>query len=209
VITTIPFSGFYNSIHDSELDCTLPLMFTDDSGNSYDGVVMRAYNACDWGAVHRAYAAEYCSAFAHEYKLALSFESLQSPREYNFTTDRIFATIEESEARRILAATAPDVLAAVAKESFTSRDGFCSFYSPDVADWGDVSNWDHNQLGAMIAAYVAQQCDSRDGFDQWAEFALMESAQGNGRIDAMLDNAIDGVERLYRVCDYLRRRGAR
>lgn len=207
---TIPFSGFYESLHDSELDTTLERMFSDDNGDAIDGLVSRAYDAVQWRAVHTAYAKSYAERFAHEFEIAgLAFESLQSPREYNFTTDRIFVDVPADEMARILSVTPRERLDAVAAEMFTSRSGFMSFYSPDVDDWGDSSDWDHNQWGAVLRAYVLHMRDGEE-FDSWAEYSLMEDDFCNGACDEwMFADATPEFRRIDRVHAYLRQRGER
>ena len=209
-LSVIPFSGFYNSIHDEELDHALEQMFSDQSGNPYDGLVSRAFDLVQWQKVHTAYAAHYAAAFCEEFEIVgATFESMTSPREYNFTTDRVFITLPESEVIRILAVTPRETLEEVAREMFTSRSGFASFYPPDVESWGEVAEWDHNQCFALLSAYVLYLRDG-EAFDSWAEYSIMEHCSGNGYLDEWLsENAADGMRRLWAVSDYLRKRESR
>jgi hypothetical protein len=78
--------------------------------------------------------------------------------------------------------TSTDSLDQVAGERHTSRSGFISFYSPDWRTWGDVTNWDHNQL---------------------------RNARGNGRLEDWIADNTPGIDRLRRIHDYLRAREAR
>lgn len=207
---TIPFSGFYESLHDSELDNTLERMFSDEDGNAIEGLVSRAFDAVQWRAVHIAYAKGYAESFAQEFEIAgLTFESLQSPREYNFTTDRIFVNVPADEMARILSVTPRETLDSVAAEMFTSRSGFMSHYSPDVKDWGDSAIWDHNQWGALIRAYVLHMRDGEE-FDSWAEHSMMEDDFCNGAVDNWLfEDATPEFKRVDRVHAYLRQRAER
>lgn len=209
--TSIPFSGFYESLHDSEMDDTLNRMFSDRASgcHSNDGLVNRAFEACDWQAVQVEYAQAYAENFAAQFGLkTLRFSELQSPREYNFTTDRIFCTIGRAELRRLRREVSRDTLAQVAAEYFTSRSGFYSYYSPDVSTWGKVDKWDLNQCGALLTA-LARDKSSDGTFDHWAEHSLMESDRGNGCLDNMLDSNIKDIGRLYAVHEYLQMREAR
>ena len=54
-ICKIPFSGFYETLHDSELTRALEMSLSDDDGNEYGGLTCRASMAMRWGAVHQAY----------------------------------------------------------------------------------------------------------------------------------------------------------
>lgn len=86
----------------------------------------------------------------------MQFESLHSPKFYNFQTDIIFAHISTDEIKRIYSLVNKDDFEEVAKEWFTSCPGFISFYSPNIETWGDIETWDHNQLGALLTAYVGE-----------------------------------------------------
>ena len=180
-LACIPFSGFYNSIHDGNLDDALSQSFSDESGNPYDGLVSRAFDLINWQAVQQAYAKGYAENFGQAFNIkGLIFDELNSPREYNFTTDRVFVKFPLSEVFRIKRETPRAMLEDQAREMFTSRSGFISHYSPDVKSWGPVSTWDHNQLLALISAYVLHMRDG-DAFDQWAVPDLMSDDQWNGQ----------------------------
>lgn len=202
MLAVIPFAGFYNTLHDAQLDQALEQMFTDrETGcERNEGLEMRAYGACNWAAVHREYAKYYAEAWLAEHGIAGEFESLQSPREYNFTTDRIFVKLADGEPERLLATVDRADLARVAAEMFTSWDGFISFYSPDVADWGDVATWDHNQMLCLLRAHADPDED---------EFDVMEFASCNGYFEEWIGEWTPGIERLYAVHDYLEKRATR
>jgi len=198
MLTTIPFAGFYNSVHDDALDRTLDQMFSDrETGCTVNaGLVYRASMACNWQAVYVAYARDYCERFGLAHGITgLVFDELSSPREYNFETDRIFAEIPDAEVSRLLQETAPADLARVATERFTSYDGFISSYSPDVAEWGPVDEWDHNQVGTLLIAHAGDDWDER-------ELYLMDDAD----LDNWIAEATPNMARLYRVHDYLQER---
>ena len=99
--TTIPFCGFYYSPHDSALDSALESIFSHDNGEKRDSIFYAAQDAADWRLVQNKYAAEYAAIFAHEFKLPLQFERMESPREYNFSTDIIYCTISADDAARL------------------------------------------------------------------------------------------------------------
>jgi hypothetical protein len=184
-------------------------MFSDrDTGcHRNEGLEQAFFGKCDFSVVHLDYAKAYAEAFAEEFKIKCEFESLSSPKEYNFTTDRIFVTIADNEVTRLRSLVSAEELDKVAKERFTSYDGFYSSYSNDVADWGDLQEWDHNQIGALIAAYVNQEANTE--FDQYSELSLMESFTSNGGLDSSLDSANPDAARLYKIHDYLEGRKER
>lgn len=215
MLTTVPFAGFYNSIHDSELDDTLDRIFSDKaSGCDLDphGLRSRAFDAMPWGDVHREYAEKFCEHFAHKTGIALTWESMTSPREYNFSTDRIFATIEPAEVLRLLRELPSGELAEEAAERFTSRSGFISSYSADVDSWGPVETWDHNQVGTIVAAYVQHKFADemgRDGSD-WLDYEIVATMSENGEVEMLMFEAQDGAfARLANIHDYLEKRAER
>lgn len=212
MLTTIPFSGFYNSVHDSECDYALEQLFSDANGNALGGAFEDAWDAVKWSRVHEQYAKAYAEQFAEEFKLGkIRFDELNSPREYNFTTDRIFVHVGRAAVRRIWRAVDRERFAAHCRDAFTSRSGFSSFYDPDYREWGYVDTWDHNQLGALLQVWADQNADSmhssREGFDSDAELSLMEDMRGNGYFDNWLCEALtEKGKRLLRIADYLRER---
>lgn len=204
----IPFSGFYDSVHDDALDRALDGCFADASGSPNDTLSSRAANATMWPAVHALYARDYAGYFCTEFKIrGWQFQELHSPREYNFTTDRIFGTLPIRELRRLMRETPWTTLDATAASLFTSRSGFSSFYSPDVGAWGPLTTWDHNQFFALITAYVQH---TRGDFDAWAELDIMEHASCNGHLESWIfANASDELQRIDRIGGYLRKREER
>lgn len=209
MLTTIPFSGFFGTLHDSELDITLEQMFSDpETGCGHNGgLVQHAFSKCDWGLVHTKYAKKYAKALASRFGIDMTFESLQSPREYNFSTDRIFCEISLEEVKRLREATSERLFREEARARFTSGDGFISYYSPDVDDWGDIETWDHNQVGTLVSAYVEEV--NGEPLDQFAEFGLMEGSRVNGELGKWIEDATPGIDRLFNIHYYLKGRKER
>lgn len=148
-LTTIPFMGFYESIHNAQIDSALELIFDDDQDliSDYSDLI-------DFKKIFVLYAQEYLSAFNQEFNLDLKFESLQSPKYYNFSTDRIFAYISESELKKIFKVKKSDLFKEYLKNNFTSYSGFISSYSNDPDQWPDnFQDYDHNQIGALLYVY--------------------------------------------------------
>ncbi len=178
MLSTIPFSGFYESRHSESLEWALEMLFSDDNGDAIPGLLEEAFWRVDWAKVHLAYAQMYCDQFTEAAQIKVVFESLQSPREYNFTTDRIFVHIDLAEVERLLTSVDRDIMKDLAEQRFTSRSGFVSFYDPDYTTWGPVEDWDHNQVGTLVEAFALMYIDD--------EFALVEDANCNGWLDEMI-----------------------
>lgn len=207
MLTTIPFSGFYCSLHDDALDSALESIFSHDNGEKRDSIFYAAHNAADWRLVQNKYAAEYAAAFAAKFNLPLQFERMESPREYNFSTDSVYCTISADDAAWLFDTCDKTLLAKIARETFTSCDGFISFYDPDFTEWGDILTWDHNQLGVLMRAHVTEQ---NPDFDQWAEFELMDSAQCNGCLENWIfESNPEALNRLASINSYLNKREGR
>ena len=153
--TTIPFAGFYESIHSEAIDFELEQMNSDDQGNIDQVKYDQAFDSVKWGNTFINYAKDYTNQFASELNLdTLDFLKLDSPREYNFGTDRIFCTIELSEVEKIYKLINAIALRDRVRELFTSRSGFISHYPNSLDEWPkDLSQWDCNQVGTLIEVY--------------------------------------------------------
>lgn len=207
----IPFMGFYASWHDDAIDRAFQDMFQDTNGRAYHGVLAYSHAHADtqFSDVFRAYAHSYAHSFAKEYGLdSAQFVAMESPRAYNFETDRIFIRITRREVARVFRDTDSAILTRIAGERHASRSGFISSYSPDVSEWGDVQEWDHNQLATLLLAYVETQ--TGDAWDSETEFALMESASDNGYLDTWIYDAMgEKARRAVKLAGYLRDRAER
>lgn len=199
LLTAVPFTGFYESEHGWRLDDALERMVDDDAGIVNDRLLEIAYDNVDWGKAHADYAKLYAAFFSDQLGVRLRFDALQSPREYNFSTDCIFAYVKSDDAGTLLANCDREQLAELVKETFTSRSGFISFYSPDLDDWpADVVDWDHNQIGVLL------ECVAGDA--SW----MMDEANCNGDLDEILYSALNKEgRRAVDIASYLRLRQER
>lgn len=207
----IPFSGFYESTHnmffDDYFECECEYL-RDECGASDDDIeaLSDAYYSLDWHAIHLKYAQEYAAALFDALQgesgraIAWRFKALESPRFYNFTTDRIFCEINLDGVRMMfnhVMAMARDRFTELCKERFTSRDGFSSFYDPDWQSWGLVtSDWDHNQLGVLFEAYCGlffNDDDAMSGEGCFSAWDLMEDFRGNGGVETCISAAPNSV----------------
>jgi hypothetical protein len=210
----IPFSGFYESLHDSEIDQAFEGLFQDrESGDPNQGLNERAMGVINWKQVHLAYAKEYAECFGDRFELNLKFSELWSPREYNFETDRIFVELDDKDVQRLMNERVQEgpyhsVFVDLCREKFTHRSGFHSFYSPDWRDWGPWQKWDLNQVGTLVEAWAIYE---NGGFDQDDEIDLMEHARCNGRLEDWIFTAMpkDIRDRLNRIYQYIEDRKER
>lgn len=174
--TELPFPGFYESLYSSALDgeaeqwADYEAEYRQDEENVPLGLRLTAgeyaeivFNVSDHQVAALAVAKEHVAAFeciASErlgFKLNLDFEEMTSPREYNFDTDRVFASIPYGRVLRMAVLSRRNhhvKLAAKIAERFTHRDGFFSSYSNALGEWLDkpLADWDHNEVGTLLLA---------------------------------------------------------
>lgn len=150
---------------------------------------------------------------------SMRYESMSSPREYNFTTDRLFA-YGRLQAFRVMLRLArrPENKAAwsrIVRERHASRDGFCSWYPADSNQWPEhIAEYDHNHLATLLA-FALESCGrwesetgrrARDSWDQINDSIC--DAMLNGEDSAFWthvqlgDSAIAEI-RGRRLCDWL------
>lgn len=210
MIIQLPFSGFYESIHNSQIDYILwESVFTDYATgcNNNDNLSNLAYDAIKWRELFNDYAKQYAEHFAHEFELKIEFESLSSPREYNFSTDRIFCTIDDNEIMRIWRETKPAAMIDQVKKMFTSYDGFNSFYSNDFNEWANSPlEYDHNELYCLLLAWL----NSNHNFElSDFEYSFIDSMSGNGEIEELIFKNCAIANRLNSIHYYLNKRAER
>jgi hypothetical protein len=170
----IPFAGFYESSHSYNLDNILEQdteYLKDELGASEDEAQRYYDYGIDWTATQsnyvKAYADVYFDALADETELPEPCERVKlemtSPREYNFATDRIFVKVPESWLIKLLRKTLKEKRAEldkIVKESFTSCDGFISYYPNTIEAWGNPRSWDHNQWSKVLETWLDDNGDT-------------------------------------------------
>lgn len=135
----------------------------------------------DYQTAHTTLAKDYAETFlwfASEtlgFDLGGSFESMTSPRFYNFETDRVFLELPEATVLKLFQMSAEAAhlpLTDFLKANFTSYDGFISHYSNDINDWLEkpLVDWDHNEVGALLSAVLQARLEA--DFETFDEFAF-------------------------------------
>lgn len=178
----LPFSGFYESIHDKEIDDAIECSFQigdfrnaseDEEYGMSDEKEQLIFDSIyaadvDWGAIRKEYCENFVEAFGEEFGLTLTFDEMTSPREYNFSTDRIFCKVPREEIDKIRKEVEqhkdyPEYI----REKFTSRDGFWSYYESDCKDeqW-TRETLDECQYRVIIEFWLDNICDSM-GSEGW------------------------------------------
>jgi hypothetical protein len=108
------------------------------------------------------YCEAYVNAFAEKFDLDLEFEQLESPKQYNYSTDRIFVSIPLRQINKIRKEVEknkkwPQYI----KENFTSYDGFSSNYENDSTheEW-TRPELDECQYGVILKFWLNEGEDS-------------------------------------------------
>ena len=144
--TSIDFGGFYNSIHDGNIDHMV-------EAYEYD------FDHIDYKKTFQSYIESYCGNLEDyildEYEVNINFKDLKlySPKYYNYSTDVIDCKIKSKEAFQLneVLKTDEDFLKFL-KDRTTSYDGYASFYKYDEA----LNNKD-NMLIRYVLEYICNK----------------------------------------------------
>ena len=167
--STIPFDGFYESFISDDIDHQIGQQIEWDS-DIYDlnedeqQVLEDSYLSVNRSSFYNQIAEHYTDLYIDAlnerlkgFTLKATYKCLESPREYNFETDRIFIDIERDHAIGFIKYTIKNYkkeLENKIKERFTSRSGFWSHYKNGLDLWTqDYSEWDHNQIGTCFELF--------------------------------------------------------
>lgn len=164
-IEALGFSGFYGGIWDQ-------------GDNEWDKILDCKYSKLkyidDWGFA-KNYREEVAAIYAERYiemlnktlglGLKLRNQSVDSPREYNFRTDRIYCLVEIEDydaltARLRSLCSAPIArvrIAEVIKQNHTSYSGFWSWMSNDFEEWmGLIEDPDNAHYVSYLIGYLME-----------------------------------------------------
>jgi hypothetical protein len=197
MIINIPFEGFYESKHSQELD-SIEERFINyeieerrenlEPEELGDAIYRTANYSLAFDHIARAYVTYFNDYIKEEYEidLELKFESMTSPREYNFETNRVFCEISLENAKKLCNAVSEPSLRQAIQDRFTSRSGFISSYPNRLENWPiSIEEWDHNQLGTLLVALLA---DAED-----YDWKIWEDMQDHNVYDTAFDKCVDWV----------------
>ena len=171
--TTIPFEGFYNSFISADIENEIELD-TEYYSELYDLNEFEEELLCNsflninsykfYNQIAKDYTNFYIDALNKKFKgftLKATYKYLESPREYNFETDRIFIEIEENhciEFIKYIIQNYKKELENKIEDRFRSRSGFISFYKNSIDLWTkDFKEWDHNQIGICFELFDIEE----------------------------------------------------
>lgn len=160
----VPFPGFYESILSGAIDAAEERTVEYLRENEFYEILEDyqiaeiLYDHTDYGAIHQKLAKAWVEEFDDlvldelDLSLGLTFSIMTSPREYNFTTDRVFAKISMPQLRELFELVDKRRLDEVCEQHLKSRDGFISHYDYRWRNWGPLEDWDYNQTGMLLHA---------------------------------------------------------
>ena len=167
--STIPFDGFYESFISADIEHQIGQQIewdTDiyDLNEDEQQVLEDSYLSVNRSSFYNEIAKYYTDLYIDAlnetlegFTLKATYKCFTSPREYNFTTDRIFIEIEENHAVdfiKYIIKNYKKELEEKIKDRFTSRSGFISNYKNSLDLWiDDYSEWDHNQIGTCFELF--------------------------------------------------------
>lgn len=136
----LPFSGFYYSTHDMNIDNHIEyeieyleseLDYTEDQLD----IIKDRFFMMDYAPIREAICVHYINAFnavfydEYNIHLDLEYSQLISPKFYNFETDRLYAFIDESIYNDVAELINKQGFKAVLKEKYKQRSGYMPFQS--------------------------------------------------------------------------------
>lgn len=205
VTMLIPFPGFYETDLSEELDRAEEMSAEsivehgESCGLDVREVCDALYFTSNYSAAFQHVAQKYAEEFANFVNTEtgtltpfnFTFESMDSPKEYNFSTDRVYVTLSLEDFQRMYDRTDRAIFARIVRDTFTSRSGFASFYSNDAEVWHkkSLATWDHNEAGTLLRAYLLTHVEDIE--ENSVEGRICAELSSDGVFDAAFDSALD------------------
>ena len=183
----IPFPGFYNTFIGEE-----PVSAHNRYNEWREENGEEPLREPDWHKVNQVIVKSWVENFLRDcgmdlasLKTALKTVSVDSPREYNYRTDRVFVTVPAGFMADLLAKVDKKELCNVVKSHCESRSGFVSSYPSDYWKWPSIKSWDHNHAHLVLQAYMLQALDAESITD-------LELRYLDGFLGEVISNAVAG-----------------
>ena len=173
--STIPFDGFYESFISADIDHQIGQQVEWDSdiydlNESEQEVIEDNYLSVNTSYFYSQIAEDYTNFYIDAlnerlkgFTLKATYKCFESPREYNFETDRIFIEIEENHCIEFIEHIVKNYKKELEKkiqDRFTSRSGFISFYKNSLdLRIDDYSEWDCNMIGTCFELFDLEEED--------------------------------------------------
>jgi len=189
--STIPFDGFYNSFisadieHEIEID-TEYYSELYDLNESEEELLCNSFLNINsykfYNQIAKDYTNFYINALNNRLKgftLKATYKSFNSPREYNFETDKIFIEIEENHAVDFIKHIVKNYKKELEKkieDRFKSKSGFISFYKNSIDLWTkDFKEWDCNMIGTCFELFDLEEEDINYSLREYLSEVISEN----------------------------------
>ncbi len=155
----IDFGGFYHSIHSDEIDYRIKNFETDEDNVNYK-------ETCN------IYCNEFINSLNDMLELNLKFVKIDSPKFYNFRTDKIEAEINENDFNKLkdIYLSSQEFIDYV-NENSKSYSGFISFYN----GFNEVIKEDEVLLQYMFNYILKEYADEIDNYISEMDFEIIEN----------------------------------
>ena len=173
--STIPFDGFYESFISADIDHQIGQQIEWDCdiydlNETEEEILYNNYLTVNTSYFYNQIAEDYTNFYIDElneklegFTLKATYKCFESPREYNFETDRIFIEIEENHAVDFIKHIVQNYkkeLENRIEDRFRSRSGFISFYKNSIDLWPkDFKEWDCNMIGTCFELFDLEEED--------------------------------------------------
>ena len=165
--TSINFGGFYESIHDGNIDHMV-------EAYEYD------FDHVDYKKTFQSYIDEYCSKLSSyindEYQVDIDFKNIKlySPQYYNYSTDVIDCKIHTNQVNSLNEILKKDnEFLSFLKDRTTSCSGYVSFYTYD-----DALNNKDNKLIMYVLEYICNKFNEKEVVYGEIEFEIYLTDDG-------------------------------
>ena len=149
MIITIPFSGFYCTIHGDKMDWELETMAEEESVDDYNDLEV------DMAAWRNRVAEVYSDYLQEETGLRWEFLEVESPNFYNFENDRIKVRMEGKTLLKVqMTSLQQEGFREFVKEHCADRPGFVSYIPNDLSLW--PAEWDERHYGLALEFLVQE-----------------------------------------------------
>lgn len=161
VLVKVPFTGFYCTVLESLIDGEINQYYDWYAEENGKDIPEHEIN---YRAIFEYIAKKWCFVWSDslfwemrhnagiddDLYMELSFESLQSPKYYNFETDKIYAYCAFETLEKLYNHFTKYGFKEWLWERMRPCSGFIPHYSNCLEDWGNIEDWDYNQWGLFL-----------------------------------------------------------
>ena len=166
----IEFGGFYG-FHEEYIDCRIE-QFNDVviyENDCYD------IDNIDWQKTFEDYAENWLHRFNMFCNLSLEFAGIDSPKYYNYRTDKIIAKVNDADITKLMTSIDNDDFLMWANPQLQSKSGFISFYNgiDDLIERAKNDDDDKAILLGMVCNYLIEVMEVNEDIHE-LEYDIIE-----------------------------------